>query len=297
MSSQACRRSFLSTALTLLSYSYALATNSAPSHRGGRSVVAPAPTFPKRPSHRSSSSSSTTSAPLFSSSQQRWHTTYLSSSLRGGDGNDDDDESPSALQRRLPDYLTYARCVAIPLIAVLFYDVGGVSRRWFRCSSEAATSCLFAAASFTDWLDGYLARRWRVSTAFGAFLDPVADKLMVSTALLLLSGRYGALVALPSAVILAREIAVSALREWMAQRGLRDVVKVGFQGKLKTAGTMVGLVVLMSAQKPSSDLASALTTLSPFTGGMALLYLSALLTVTSGSVYFRAAAPVLLEKE
>jgi len=85
-------------------------------------------------------------------------------------------------------------------------------------------------ASFTDWLDGYLARRWDITSAFGAFLDPVADKLMVSTALILLSGRYGAIVAIPSAIILAREIAVSALREWMAQKGLRDSVKVGIQG-------------------------------------------------------------------
>ncbi len=92
---------------------------------------------------------------------------------------------------------------------------------------------IFAVASITDYLDGYLARRWDICSPFGAFLDPVADKLMVSTALILLSGKYGSVVAIPTSIILAREIAVSALREWMASRGKRDSVKVGFQGKVK----------------------------------------------------------------
>jgi CDP-diacylglycerol--glycerol-3-phosphate 3-phosphatidyltransferase len=95
------------------------------------------------------------------------------------------------------------------------------------------SSLIFAIASLTDYLDGYLARRWDICSPFGAFLDPVADKLMVSTALILLTGKYGYAVAIPSAIILAREIAVSALREWMASKGLRDSVKVGFQGKVR----------------------------------------------------------------
>lgn len=131
----------------------------------------------------------------------------------------------------VPNLLTYARCLAIPLLMVLFY----------MPESHVVTSVLFAFASFTDWLDGYLARRWDITSPFGAFLDPVADKLMVSTALILLAGRYGKAVSIPSSIILAREIAVSALREWMAQRGQRDAVKVGFQGKVKTALTMVAL--------------------------------------------------------
>jgi len=186
---------------------------------------------------------------------------------------------------RLPDWLTYARCIAIPGLMISFY----YSSSQGFCS-EGFSSCLFAFASLTDWLDGYLARRWEITSSFGAFLDPVADKLMVSTALILLSGRYGKLVAIPASIILAREIAVSALREWMAQKGLRDAVKVGFQGKVKTAATMVALtVLLMVPYNDSKSLSSVL-----FKTGLLLLYFSTFITVTSGSVYFKAAAPVLL---
>ena len=186
---------------------------------------------------------------------------------------------PSFPWHQLPNYLTYARCLAIPAFTILFY----------RSESHIPTSILFAIASFTDWLDGYLARRWDITSAFGAFLDPVADKLMVSTSLILLAGRYGAIVAIPAAVILAREIAVSALREWMAQRGQRDVVKVGLQGKVKTALTMVALTVLLLVPSPEgSGVLSKLYNL-----GVVLLYLSSLVTITSGSVYFIAALPLL----
>lgn len=185
---------------------------------------------------------------------------------------------PHVAWHRLPNILTYIRCIAIPLLMWLFYQP----------KSNIQSSVLFGVASFTDWLDGYLARRWDITSAFGAFLDPVADKLMVSTSLILLTGRYGRITAIPTAVILAREIAVSALREWMAQRGLRDSVKVGFQGKLKTAATMVSLTLLLLAENDTSKL---------FLPSIAMLYLCALVTVTSGSVYFRAAAPVLLESK
>lgn len=188
---------------------------------------------------------------------------------------------PSFPWHRLPDFLTYARCLSIPLLVVLF----------FMPDKHVVTGLIFAFASFTDWLDGYLARRWDISTAFGAFLDPVADKLMVSTALILLSGRYGKAVSVPSSIILAREIAVSALREWMAQRGQRDVVKVGMQGKIKTALTMVGLTVLLFVPANGADTVSKL--LMP---GLVMLDLCAIVTITSGSVYFLAAAPLLFEK-
>lgn len=117
---------------------------------------------------------------------------------------------------------------------------------------------------------------------------------MVSTALILLSGRYGASVTIPTCIILAREISVSALREWMAQRGLRDIVKVGFQGKLKTALTMISLALLLlvpesigSTPSPTSILLST---------SMFLLYVCTVITVTSGSIYFKAALPFLFEK-
>ena len=134
---------------------------------------------------------------------------------------------PSLPWYKVPNWLTYARCIAIPALIVQFY-IG-------QCGNKNIhSSLIFAIASITDFLDGYLARRWDICSPFGAFLDPVADKLMVSTALILLSGKYGSFVAVPSAIILAREISVSALREWMASRGQRDTVKVGFQGKVCT---------------------------------------------------------------
>jgi CDP-diacylglycerol---glycerol-3-phosphate 3-phosphatidyltransferase len=187
---------------------------------------------------------------------------------------------PSFPWHRLPNFLTYVRCLAIPALIAVFY----------LPESHILAGSLFAVASYTDWLDGYLARRWDITSAFGAFLDPVADKLMVSTSLILLSGRYGAKIAVPSAIILAREIAVSALREWMAQRGERDAVKVGFQGKVKTALTMFALTVLLFIPTNGTGIVSKL-----YTPGLIMLYLCALVTVTSGSVYFMAAAPLLFK--
>lgn len=198
---------------------------------------------------------------------------------------------PHLNYHKFPDYLTFARCAAIPLLCWTFYTP--------HKYGHIACGVLFASASVTDWLDGFLARRWSVSTSFGAFLDPVADKLMVSTALILLSGRHGAIVALPTCVILARELAVSALREWMAQRGQRDTVQVGMQGKVKTALTMVALTLMLLV--PEIGAASAGGTAAGswlgnlFLPSLAALYGCALLTVTSGAVYFRAAAPYLME--
>jgi CDP-diacylglycerol---glycerol-3-phosphate 3-phosphatidyltransferase len=186
---------------------------------------------------------------------------------------------------RLPNLLTYIRCLAIPALVALFY----------MSNSNIACGIIFGLASATDWLDGYLARRWDITSPFGAFLDPVADKLMVSTSLILLAGRYGKVVAIPSLIILAREIAVSALREWMAQRGERDVVKVGMQGKVKTALTMVALTMLLFVPAPDAAASSKLLS-SLYQPSLILLYLCAVVTVTSGSVYFLAAGPALLGK-
>lgn len=253
-----------------------------------------------------SDSTSTSSGPTTTS-------TVLEMTGGGGSGDSGDIEAPSTsapadsstsklgpnapppgLLRRLlpwfpwhglPDLLTYIRCLAIPLLVALYY-LPSVPNR------NVINSILFAGASITDWLDGYLARRWDITSAFGAFLDPVADKLMVSTALILLSGTWGAVVAIPSAIILAREIAVSALREWMAQRGQRDSVKVGMQGKVKTAATMLALTILLLVPEGTESIFDGC-----FEPAMAMLYLSAVVTITSGSVYFKAAAPVLMGKE
>ena len=117
---------------------------------------------------------------------------------------------------------------------------------------------------------------------------------MVSTALILLAGRYGAPVAIPTSIILAREIGISALREWMAQRGLRDIVKVGFQGKLKTALTMVALTSLLLVSEAG---AASKETFGLFNLSKISLYLCTVITVTSGSTYLQAALPYLLDKK
>lgn len=198
---------------------------------------------------------------------------------------------------RLPNYLTWFRLILIPVVAYSFY---------YLPYPPVLTAFLFALAGATDWLDGYLARRWKTCSNFGAFLDPVADKLMVSTTLVLLTGRYGTFVAWPTAVIVAREITISALREWMAQRQSREAVKVSFQGKLKTALTMIAIFALLLLPTTETASVSAAapgfvirglslpTVWTPFSFG--LLYVSAALTVTSGAAYFRAASNILFPK-
>jgi len=221
---------------------------------------------------------------------------------------------PSFPWHILPNYLTYVRCLSIPIFLFLsYYPEKNFPNR------APVLSVIFALASITDWFDGFLARRWDITSPFGAFLDPVADKLMVSTALIMLAGRYGGIVAIPSSIIMAREVGVSALREWMAQQGKRDSVKVGMQGKVKAALTMVSLtLMLMVPEGVGLESVSWLKHLGPLGVGGAgnvvegavyagwswmlgpsllMLFASALVTVTSGSVYFRAAAPVLLGKE
>src|SRR5690606_39088405 len=126
----------------------------------------------------------------------------------------------------LPTWLTLLRIVLIPVLVLTFY----LPWQW----SNFVTAAVFGLAAFTDWLDGWIARRWQLSSAFGAFLDPVADKLMVATALfLIVQGHPTPWMAFWAAVIVGREIAVSALREWMAELGQRATVKVAAIGKVK----------------------------------------------------------------
>jgi CDP-diacylglycerol---glycerol-3-phosphate 3-phosphatidyltransferase len=185
---------------------------------------------------------------------------------------------PSFPWYRLPNWLTYMRCLLVPLLAVVFY----------LPERHRETCALFVAASLTDFFDGYLSRRWDITTAFGAFLDPVADKLIVSTAMILLAGAYGAVVAVPASIILARELSVSALREWMAERGLRDLVKVGIQGKIKTALTMISISVLLYFPRGKS-LSVSLLSSTPGRVAIGLLLACTAITVTSSIPYFRAA--------
>ncbi|RUR57665.1 CDP-diacylglycerol--glycerol-3-phosphate 3-phosphatidyltransferase [Vreelandella populi] len=174
----------------------------------------------------------------------------------------------------IPNLLTLARVAFIPLLVVLFY----LPYNW----SMPLAAALFALASVTDWLDGYLARRWNQSTPFGAFLDPVADKLMVAVALALLIERYDTLVlTLPALVIIGREIVISALREWMAEMGKRGLVAVSWIGKLKTTLQMIALLILL-ALPPTHEIALL---------GVVVLYAAAALTLWSMIQYLKAAWP------
>ena len=184
----------------------------------------------------------------------------------------------------LPLALTWLRILAIPLVILLFYFGVSEPLRWF----DPAAGLVFAVAAITDSLDGYLARRWNETSAFGAFLDPVADKLIVCIALVLIVSRDPRWVMILSAiVIIGREIAVSALREWMAELGQRGRVQVSELGKYKTILQMVGLSLLLYRH----DVLGAPTYLL----GEWLLVAAAALTLWSMGVYLRAAAPYLAQ--
>lgn len=180
----------------------------------------------------------------------------------------------------IPTMLTLARIVLIPVLVVVFY----LPFQW----TNFAAAFIFAFASITDWLDGWIARRYNLYSAFGAFLDPVADKLMVAVALLLIVQKHPTVwMTLWAAVIVGREIAVSALREWMAELGQRAAVKVATIGKIKTIVQMVALVCLLY-QEPFMGLPI-------FRIGEWLLAGAALLTLWSGLAYLRAAWPIMRE--
>jgi CDP-diacylglycerol--glycerol-3-phosphate 3-phosphatidyltransferase len=178
----------------------------------------------------------------------------------------------------LPNLLTWLRIALIPALIAVFYLPFG----W----APIAAALVFSVASITDWLDGYLARRLNQASRFGAFLDPVADKLMVAVALVLLVERNPSpWLAVPAAVIIGREITISALREWMAEIGSRARVGVRYIGKVKTVAQMVALILLLYRYP--------LLGLPVWEIGFALLYVAAVLTLWSMVVYVRAAWPLL----
>jgi len=183
----------------------------------------------------------------------------------------------------LPTLLTWARIVAIPLIAGVFY-LGSLSEP----TRNLIATVLFIVVALTDWADGYLARRLKLTSSFGAFLDPVADKFLVCAALLVLVhlGRVHSLVAL---VIIGREIAISALREWMAQIGASRSVAVHMVGKLKTAVQMTAIPFLLF----HGQLFGLLDT--QFWGSV-LIYISAVLTIWSMVYYLQKALPEIRAK-
>lgn len=168
--------------------------------------------------------------------------------------------------------VTYFRLLIIPVVVVSYHSE--------LVHSHLIAAALFTFASLSDWLDGYLARKLNLTSEFGAFLDPVADKLLVVTVLIMLVGEINLLL-LPTTVIIAREILISALREWMASRGNREAVAVAFSGKLKTTFQMMAIIVLMLVTDVTPDW--LLMT------GYVMIYIAATLSLYSALNYFKAA--------
>ncbi len=184
----------------------------------------------------------------------------------------------------LPNLLTWLRIILIPLFVGIFY----FEKSWVSGSNQnLVATVIFVAAAVTDWLDGWLARKLNQTSAFGAFLDPVADKLMVAAALIILVQlhRVDAIIAL---IIIGREIAISALREWMAQLGDSKSIAVSFLGKLKTATQMIAIPMLLYHDQ--------LGPLNPQSVGTWLICIAAALTLISMGYYLKAALPTLGKK-
>ena len=178
----------------------------------------------------------------------------------------------------LPLALTWLRILAIPLfVAVLYFPEDWLSER----QANVVSMWIFIVAAVTDWADGYLARRWNQTTSFGAFLDPVADKLMVTAALIVLAEK-GLVDPFAALIIIGREITISALREWMAQLGQGKSVAVNLLGKLKTVTQLVAIPFLLF-----NGVLFGLFHTNPV--GRVLIWVAALLTLWSMVVYLRAA--------
>lgn len=185
----------------------------------------------------------------------------------------------------LPIFLTWLRIVLIPLMVAVYY----VPEPWIHATGrDLAATLIFVVAAATDWLDGYLARRWNETSAFGAFLDPVADKLMVAAALIILVwlDRVDAIFAI---IIIGREITISALREWMAQIGARKSVAVSMIGKIKTMAQMISIPLLLY-YAPINNFDTRLF-------GTGLMVIAAILTLWSMIYYLRMAWPHLSESD
>lgn len=179
----------------------------------------------------------------------------------------------------LPNLLTWLRIVLIPLFVGIFY----FEKSWVSGPNQNLVATLiFAGAAITDWLDGWLARKLNQTSAFGAFLDPVADKLMVTAALIILVQleRLDAIIAL---IIIGREIGISALREWMANIGAARSVAVSFLGKVKTVSQMLAIPLLLYHD--------SLGAFDPQRVGTWLIILAAVLTLASMAYYLKVALP------
>ena len=175
----------------------------------------------------------------------------------------------------VPNILTLIRILIIPLLVLVYYFPPNKF-------GMPAAAILFALAGFTDWLDGYLARKLNQSSKLGAFLDPIADKLIVVTVIVMIVDEYGKLsILIPALIIIGREITVSGLREWMAELGHRGSVAVSMLGKVKTTAQMVALFLLLYYYP--------IFGLPVFDMGVWLLYIAAALTLWSMVVYINRA--------
>ena len=174
----------------------------------------------------------------------------------------------------LANQLTIFRIVVIPLLVFFFY--------WPVSWAGYAVVSLFIVAALSDWFDGYIARRLQQTTGFGAFLDPVADKLIVAVVLILLTEEVGSWpLTVAALVIIGREITVSGLREWMSSLGKEKLVRVTFVAKIKTVVQMTAIVFLLLAQKTTLSLPG----IDLFVVGLFLLYLAVVLTLVSMLIY------------
>lgn len=188
----------------------------------------------------------------------------------------------SAMLNNIPNLITLLRIIAIPIFVVVFYLPWAEAHFW--------ATFIFCAAAITDWLDGYLARKLEQTSAFGAFLDPVADKLIVVMALIMLIERNptpfpDVALTIACGIIIGREIVISALREWMAEIGERAQVAVSVIGKIKTLVQMFAIPFLIYeydiGEFPTSEV------------GFVLIWIAAALTIWSMVIYMKGAWPVL----
>ncbi len=179
-----------------------------------------------------------------------------------------------AMMLTIPNILTFSRLALIPIFVLVFFVP--------HPQASLVAAILFCIAAITDWFDGFLARKLNQTSRFGAFLDPVADKLLVASALMLIAVRFDhVLITIPALIIVCREIAISALREWMAEVGDRANVQVGFLGKLKTVFQFIAVLILVW-QPPNWQLPT-------IWAGVAFMYMAVVLTIWSMCSYMKAA--------
>lgn len=179
----------------------------------------------------------------------------------------------------IPNLITLIRIGVIPIFLLCFYLP--------FANAHSIAAIIFALACFTDWLDGFLARKLKQTSSFGAFLDPVADKLLVASSLLMLVGSHKLhYITIPAIIIVGREIVISALREWMAEIGSRASVAVGVVGKVKTFMQMAAIILLLACHATDSLYRDI---------GIVLLYLASIMTVWSMIVYLKVAWPKLIK--